>query len=211
MNNLPVRKNIRLKGYDYSSAGYYFVTMCIKDGHEMLGKIVGETVPGLPQITSGFPQTISDTAPNLTCMEPSELRAEPPEPHIELSELGKCVDSAIKYYSTNNIIVIDKYAIMPNHIHLIIVIKPEPDDQGKSAGERWLFADDRPQSAGDRGRSPLQYIVRNLKSYVTKQTGFSPWQKSFHERIIRNQDEYQRIWRYIDKNPASWTEDEYYQ
>jgi len=36
---LSVRKNIRLKGYDYSQVGYYFITMCVKDGHEMLGSI----------------------------------------------------------------------------------------------------------------------------------------------------------------------------
>jgi len=33
---LPVRKSVRLKGYDYNSNGTYFITVCIKDGHEML-------------------------------------------------------------------------------------------------------------------------------------------------------------------------------
>ncbi|MCL1858230.1 MAG: hypothetical protein FWF92_03240 [Oscillospiraceae bacterium] len=37
---LPVRKSIRLKGYDYSQAGYYFITICIEGGHEMLGKVI---------------------------------------------------------------------------------------------------------------------------------------------------------------------------
>jgi len=41
-NELPVRKNIRLKEYDYSNAGYYFVTVRVKDKHEMLGRIVGD-------------------------------------------------------------------------------------------------------------------------------------------------------------------------
>ena len=36
---LPVRKNIRLPGYNYSDAGYYFVTICVKDNRETLGKI----------------------------------------------------------------------------------------------------------------------------------------------------------------------------
>lgn len=38
---LPVRKNIRLKSYDYSQSGNYFITIYVKDRHEMLGKIVG--------------------------------------------------------------------------------------------------------------------------------------------------------------------------
>jgi len=36
------------------------------------------------------------------------------------------------------------------------------------------------------------------------------WQKSYHDHIIRDEDEYRRIWQYIDENPAKWTEDKYY-
>jgi len=39
MNELPTRKKIRLNGYDYAGVGYYFVTICIKDRHELLGHI----------------------------------------------------------------------------------------------------------------------------------------------------------------------------
>ena len=161
MKEAPVRKSIRLKKYDYSNAGYYFVTICVKGRHEMLGKaVVGATVPGRPCVS-----------------------------RIELSELGKHVDSAIAYYNANGIADFNKYVIMPNHIHLIIVIGAK---------------------TGDRRRSPLQGIVRNLKSYVTKQAGFSPWQKSFHDHIIRDETEYLKICQYIDDNPARWQEDCYY-
>ena len=34
--NLPKRKHIRLKGYDYSQNGLYFITICVKDKHEIL-------------------------------------------------------------------------------------------------------------------------------------------------------------------------------
>lgn len=37
---LPVKKNIRLANYGYSNTGYYFVTICVKDRHEMLGRVV---------------------------------------------------------------------------------------------------------------------------------------------------------------------------
>ena len=153
---LPVRKSNRLQGYDYSKAGCYFITICVKDGHEMLGKIVGATAPG--------------------------------RPFVELTPLGRCVEETIQNANRDGQ-KIDKYVIMPNHIHMILIINPE---------------------AGDRGRSPLQYIVRNIKSYVTKWAGFSPWQKSFHDHIIRDDAEYRRIWKYIDENPAKWQEDCYY-
>lgn len=40
--------------------------------------------------------------------------------------------------------------------------------------------------------------------------GFSIWQKSFHDHIIRGEADYLRIWHYIDTNPAKWREDCYY-
>ena len=46
---LPVRKKIRLEGYDYSSSGCYFITICVKDGYEMLGYIVGAIHPQVHQ------------------------------------------------------------------------------------------------------------------------------------------------------------------
>lgn len=56
MNKKPVRKNIRLQGYDYAQAGYYFVTICVADKKPILSKIhsnrvgtrVGTDVPVCP-------------------------------------------------------------------------------------------------------------------------------------------------------------------
>ena len=45
---LPTRKNNRLLGYDYSSAGYYFVTLCVKDKRKLLGNVVGDAVLSVP-------------------------------------------------------------------------------------------------------------------------------------------------------------------
>ncbi len=36
------------------------------------------------------------------------------------------------------------------------------------------------------------------------------WQRGFYDYIIRNQEDYLRIWHYIDTNPLKWKEDEYY-
>lgn len=106
----------------------------------------------------------------------------PGRPHVELTALGKCVDETIKIASHGDV-NIDKYVVMPNHVHLIVVI---------SSG------------VGNRGRSPLQHVVRNIKSFVTKWAGFPVWQKSFHDHIIRNEQDYLRIAEYIDNNPSQW-------
>ena len=155
-NTLPIRKNIRLAEYDYSSNGYYFVTICTNDRQMLLGDIVEDAIYNFSR--------------------------------VDLTPLGVCVDQTIQIANKADI-KIDKYVIMPNHMHMIIVLC---------------------NSAGDRGRSPLQQVVRNIKSYVTKSVGFSPWQKSFHDRVIRSESEYQKIWQYIDNNPANWVDDCYY-
>ena len=156
MKELPVRKNIRANGYDYSSTGHYFITLCVKDRHEILGTVVGMTAPG--------------------------------HPLVELTPIGQCVAETIQMANRNNV-RIDKYVIMPNHIHMIVVLDHRADD---------------------RGRSSLQQVVRSIKSFVTKRYGSPLWQSRFHDHIIRNEAEYQRIWQYIDENPLRWTEDEYF-
>ena len=98
------------------------------------------------------------------------------------------MDETIQIANNKNV-KIDKYVIMPNHIHMIVILT---------------------QTADDRGRSSLQQVVRNIKSYVTKWAGFSMWQPRFYDEIIRNEQAYRNIYRYIDENVAKWSEDEYY-
>ncbi len=60
-------------------------------------------------------------------------------------------------------------------------------------------------------RAPtISTIINQMKGIVTKRLGYSLWQKSFYDHIIRNEEDFQRIWQYIDENPARWQEDEYF-
>jgi len=155
--DLPQRKVIRLKDYDYSSNGAYYVTICVVGRHNILGKI----------------------AVGANCVRPL------------LSEIGCIIENEIPILSnTYDCVFIDKYIIMPNHIHMIILI----------------VKDGRTEFA-----PTLSRVIKQFKGSITKQIGFSVWEKSFNDRIIRNMDEYKRIWHYIDNNPAKWAEDEYYE
>ena len=49
-----------------------------------------------------------------------------------------------------------------------------------------------------------------MKGYATKQIGYSIWQKSFHDHIIRNEQDYIRIAEYIENNPINWEKDCFY-
>ena len=158
---LPKRKPNRLKQYDYSQPGAYFVTICTDKRRCLLGDVaaVGETI-GLPS-------------------------------HVKLSVYGKTADDAInKICECYPTVTVDKYVIMPNHIHLLLQ----------------LHADD--------GRAMLaptvSTIIAQMKGYVTKRTGVSIWQKSFHDHVVRDEKDYLEIWEYIDGNPAKWEEDCFY-
>ncbi len=153
----PNRKSPRIKDYDYSTPGTYFVTVCTKDKAPLLCTIVGEGLCALPQ--------------------------------VNLTDIGKAVNASINYINTcTESATVDKYVIMPNHIHLIITLS---------------------ETGGHRD-PPLQAIIGQFKSYTTHLYGFRLWQRSFHDHVIRNDDDYNKIWEYIDTNPSRWCDDCFY-
>ncbi len=115
--------------------------------------------------------------------------------YIRLSDIGRAVENAIlQIPNCHKNVRVDKYVIMPNHIHMILVLA---QDRGRA-----MRAPTR--------RSTIPGILRGMKEAVTKSIGFPIWQKSYHDHIIRSEADYQRIWEYIDTNPAKWREDCYY-
>ena len=115
-------------------------------------------------------------------------------PCVELSATGRVVEKYIHGINAayQNAIT-DKYVIMPNHVHLIVAIEPA------AGGGVWS---PRPTN--------LMTVIRSFKTMVTKELGYSIWQTSYYDHVIRSEADYLRIWQYIDENPACWAEDEYY-
>lgn len=147
-NERPQRKGLRLKNYDYSSNGAYFVTICT-DGKE---KNLCRLLP--PETDGAAPRQI-------------------------LSPIGKAVEEMI-----GRIPGIDKYVIMPNHIHMIIM--------------------------SDGAGLPLSRKIRFFKSNLTRKLGHPIWQREYYDHVIRDEYDYRVKWKYIDDNPARWTDDDYY-
>ena len=113
-----------------------------------------------------------------------------------LSELGLSVDEELNripmIYET---VILDKYVIMPNHIHLVLMICHYSS-----------LMDGRLRAAP----TTTSTIIQQTKMKISKRAGFSFWQKSFYDHIIRSDSDYRRIWHYIDINPQKWEEDPYY-
>ena len=144
MNDLPNRKWPRLKNYDYSTEGYYFITICTQDRKPILSEIV----------------RTSDVSFD-----------------VSLTDYGRTAESFLKAING-----IDKYVIMPNHIHMII---------HKTNGKN--IAND----------------IRSFKGLTTKKIGRPIWQQYYYDHVIRDKDDYLIKWNYIIENPLKWGDDEY--
>ncbi|MBQ8605329.1 MAG: transposase [Clostridia bacterium] len=95
-------------------------------------------------------------------------------------------------------IKIDKYVIMPNHLHLIVVITER--HAGRSLPSIMQFF---------KTMTTNEYIS-NVKNGNLPPFDKKLWQKTYYDHIIRDQNDYLQIWQYIDTNPAKWQEDKYY-
>ena len=128
---------------------------------------------------------------------------------IELSEIGWIAEKFWQEIPSHFLGVnLDEYVIMPNHIHGVIEInKSDPVGTGHcpvpTVGSK--FGHVTPKS--------LSTIVGSYKSIVTKEinlhiqnSGFA-WQLRFHDRIIRDEGELNRIREYIESNPSNWESD----
>ncbi len=212
MNKFPKRKPIRLKDYDYSQNGAYFITICTKNmacilsrinvGHDahivpQNSDVVGHDAHIVPQNSDAVghdahivPQN-SDAVGHDAHIVPQNPDTVGHDAHIvpnpELTEYGKIVEKHISLIPG-----IQQYVIMPNHIHLIIV-------KGYESGTMWASC---PTS--------ISNDIKSFKTMVTKEIGKSIWQPRFYDHIIRDEYDYIKHLKYIEENPLKWVIDKYY-
>ena len=168
---LPKRKSNRLESYDYSSTGAYFVTVCVKGRKRILSEIIKHVGGGALD-----------------------------DPRIRLTEFGKIVEKNL--LSSENIsgVKIDRYVIMPNHIHAIIFL-----NSNKYAGNK---------NGSSRAPTPtnemLPHIISTFKRFCGKEIGNDIFQRGYVDHIIRDREDYEEHLKYISENPVRWHDDELY-
>ena len=172
----PVRKPNRLKAYDYSTPGAYFITICTGGRRCYLSTI------------------------------PVGAIHESPAQRVILTRAGKIVETVIESLPNRfEDVCIDKYVIMPNHVHLLLRI-----DNERAIHESPLRIE---KQQGDMTRSMLSKVIGYLKMNTSKQIhAFAPdlvvWQRSYYDHVIRDERDYSETWAYMDGNPGRWAEDE---
>lgn len=210
--DLQKRKNIRLIGYDYSQNGAYFITICTNNKHHLFGIITSSdfqsnAVPvdfqsNAVPIDSQANTMPADSHENSlragSCLNPvvAGFHAGEIEPTtIKLTSIGKEVEKSINFINQqdNNASII-QYVIMPNHIHLIIMLE-----------------------SGRHGSLSLANVVGRFKSFLNKKyndlnnsKNMVLWQRNYYEHIIRDEDDFMKISQYIEENPAKWQDDCYF-
>lgn len=117
-----------------------------------------------------------------------------------LTDVGEAIERSWEYIPTSSPFAsLDEFVIMPNHLHGIILI--DNPDQSDVADIRF-----------EMRKRTLSVVMRTFKAAATANArkihpAIDLWQPRFFDRIIRNEQELQRIRKYIVDNPQQWDED----
>ena len=154
----PKRKLQRLKDYDYSKSGAYYITICTERRLPLFGKIANGAVL-------------------LNCA-------------------GKMIEEKLLNINCGAVSVV-KYCIMPDHVHMILLISENGTTQGS-------FPTTIPQIVQRFKTATTKQYIDGVKAGKYLPFDKKIWQKSFYDHIIRNEQGFNEICRYIDENPMNW-------
>lgn len=120
-------------------------------------------------------------------------------PLPKLTAYGQIVDKYIRQINERYpTVFVEKYVIMPNHIHILAEIYNEP------------FGTGNPSPTINSIIAWMKYQTAKRVNEMRKTPGVRVWQRSFHDHIVRGQQDYDEIWKYIDENPLRWESDCFY-
>jgi len=220
------RRSVRLRNYDYSQNGLYFVTICVKNGECLFGEIVVGANGICPEMKLNELGKIVEKE----WLESAKIRKEiniheyivmPNHFHaiVEITDVG-----ANGIRPINKCETVGANGIRPiNKCETVGANGIRPINKCETVGTNTIRPKNNNSITEGECHSPLRVqqrpigtsktigaLVRGFKSSVTKQIGFSPWQRSFHEHIIRDRNAHARIAEYIVNNPINWGKDKFY-
>jgi REP element-mobilizing transposase RayT len=193
MNNIADhhRRSIRLKGYDYSLPGYYYVTICVHERVYLFGNIRADEM-----ILNDAGQMI-----NKWC--------------AEIPKKFECISLDSFVIMPNHI-----HAIFINTgpVGADLCVCPKTEEKGRPVGVDLCVYPDNIEKGRHAGL-PLQKVVQWFKTMTTNEyiqnvkrnnwQGFTKrlWQRNYYEHIIRNEEDYYNTKEYIISNPKNWGKD----
>jgi len=179
-SNESHRRSIRLKGYDYSQAGAYFVTICA-DGKECL---FGEVESGVMRLNEYGEIVASEwvrSAEVRSEIECGEFMVMPNHFHGIVHIIGACGNTSLHGNTSMS-----------------------RDGQQRAYCHTPLRSPSRNVAAMVRG---FKGAASRLINEIRNTPGAPVWQRNYYDHIIRNDADYNRIAEYIANNPQRWAED----
>lgn len=180
--NIHHRRSIRLKGYDYSQEGLYFITICSQDRVWLFGEVVDKVMflNDAGKFANACWLEIPNHFPNAILHEHIVMPN-----HIHgIIELGKDVnDGGVEVEGVEN-------------------LQPQPQPQRRNEFQKII-----PRSIGSIVKGVKIGVTKWFRQNTSVKT---VWQRDYYDIIIRNDQAYQRISDYIVDNPAKWKEDKFF-
>ena len=181
-------KSNRMPGWDYAGNGYYFITIVTQNRECNLG-----------EINNG---------------------------NMVLSDWGKIVENEfLKSFEIRNELFLDEYIIMPNHLHAIVILKKNKTDDNGENESIGLNVETHGRASLHRLPKSISSFLAGYKSavntkiddYIDEHNMDIPkynrnnhfFQPNYHDRVIRDKNEYWRIKNYIKQNPNNWDNDKF--
>ncbi|MBU2044917.1 MAG: transposase [Candidatus Omnitrophica bacterium] len=194
-----IRKMTRLKEYDYSQSGYYYITICVNDRTESFGKVVdGKMLLNKTGTIVG--ECWENIADNFDNVELGEYIIMPNHIHGIIT-----ICRGLIHQTRNN----DDNQTRNNNNHnkstRIITGMTNQTGMINHAPTDWILMKNH--------KTTLGKIIRHFKARATKIIHDSnindfKWQRSFYDHIIRDDISLNRIREYIINNPVNWDTDE---
>jgi putative transposase len=204
--NIHYRRSIRLKGYDYTQPGAYWVTM-VTQGREPL---FGEIVDSVMQLNAlgKIIWSVWTRLPIHFSVQHDEWVIMPNHLHgiIFILDDGRGEAFAVKNWNKT--------------IQIWQMLRPNSQSSADDhMGIPKMDASDASPQRAPIGTTPgsLGAIIQNFKSVSTRKinqardmVGVPVWQRDYYERIVRNEVELAQFRQYIRENPLRWMEDDEY-
>ena len=215
----PERKNPRLRGWDYGAGGTYFVTFCTSAHRPVLSSIRrGDPCGRPPLVLTPLGECVAEAIaltgvrvehqvimPNhvhlLLTLERAATRAAPTgagtQADARVSPTGRGTQADARVAPTGRGTQADA--------------RVSPTDSGTRADARVAPTDSGPRAAAELGR--LVGGVKSRSVHLAAGRGLEAgrlWQRGYYDHIVRSENDFLRIWTYIDNNPLRWELDCYY-
>jgi len=187
--NIHHRRSIRLKGYDYSQAGLYFITLCVQDRQNIFGNIKDGKLQ-LNIFGEIVKQEWIKTEEIRENCSVGEFIIMPNHFHAIIS-----IDYQLKSQEKN----IGKFKSPSNTIGAII-----RGFKGATTKRIKKIIRNNSLSTGELQFAPIPTRFAPTELIDLNK---SIWQRNYWEHIIRNENEYNRISEYIINNPIKWQND----